>query len=1072
MRKILLLLIFLGSAILTFSQDLVVSGQVKSADDGTILPGVNVIVKGTAVGTVTDSDGKYSLTVPAGSTTLVFSFIGLQTVEQAINGRKTIDVQLSSDAKQLSEIVVTGVGVATDKKMLGIAVESITGDKLPAAPTASIDQALVGKIAGAQIMSSSGNPGTPVSIQLRGINTLAGGTNPLIMVDGVEMKATSLNTLDLNNVERVEVAQGASSATIYGAQGANGVIQIFTKHGKPGPIKVEGSSRISFDNVLNVGNVHQPKMHSFATDANGDILDNNGGLLKQDALGLWGEPNWQSGPTAQNNKPYKDNTSYHDHVAQLFRAAKTTNYHASLSGGTDNSDYYVGFSKLKQESVVSGALDRYNFSVNVGFDITKKIKFRSITQVVYSDNSVNPYYINNAPISSAMYTYPFADMKFKDKDGNYTYKFGGAGANNSNPFYFQEYQNYRNKTLDLLPTLNLHYNINKIFQLDYKVGFDYSGSNFSRITANQQGNASSQANNYFVGESIEGGMTKLATNTHNINSLVTGIIKVDFAKDLGINLPIQSTTQLAFDWRKFSFNRDYQIFVGLPQYSPVTNVDGAQASSTSSSQYQDLFITYGYLLNQKFEFKDIAGVSGGFRSDYSSTYGDASKPFTFPRADGFLRISKIGFWQGLSSFLPEFKIRAAYGEAGTQPVFYKLDGSKDLAGGVPNHYARIITYTTGAVDNGAVIYPNSVRQNPGLKVENSSELDLGLDIGISPLKEGEWFNYITGSLSVWNRKGANVLWSSTAAPSAGSESIYNNYVWLSSKGVQFSLDFEVFNGDNLKWNLITNFGKSKTFIDKTSDGKNIPLTWGSAATYTLTPGQQIGTIYGYKALTSISQTDPTGTRYIAEADAGNYTMVNGRVVEKATKQVQFTPDKYYLGNTTPKFNMSFINEFSYKDFLTLNVQIDWYSGVKTYNQTKEWMYSEGLHGDFDKPVTIDGEKGNWTAYYKSFYDASESNGTKDYFLENSSFARLRNLTVGFDIAKFAQSTKIKSLKLTFTGRNLYTITKYTGFDPEASQNVSGGGTGSAAPQVATQRGLDYWSFPNFKSYQIGLNVTF
>jgi hypothetical protein len=143
-----------------------------------------------------------------------------------------------------------------------------------------------------------------------------------------------------------------------------------------------------------------------------------------------------------------------------------------------------------------------------------------------------------------------------------------------------------------------------------------------------------------------------------------------------------------------------------------------------------------------------------------------------------------------------------------------------------------------------------------------------------------------------------------------------------------------------------------------------------------------------------------------------------------------------------------------------------------YNQTKEWMYSEGLHGDYDKPVTIDGESGAWTAYYKSFYDASESNGTKDYFLENSSFARLRNVSVGLDLAKLFTIKGFNRLQVTFSGRNLYTITNYSGMDPESSQNTSGGATTSAAPQVATQRGLDFFSFPNFKSYQIGLNVSF
>ncbi|HTE29465.1 MAG TPA: TonB-dependent receptor plug domain-containing protein, partial [Chryseolinea sp.] len=732
MRKILLVAVIMGAAWMAAAQERVVAGKVTSAEDGETLPGVNVVLKGTTYGTVSGSDGAYRLTLPeSGTGTLVFSFIGLQTQEIPYSGQTTVDVKLILDVKQLSEVVVTGVGVATDKRKLAISVESVSGDKLPPIPAASIDQALVGKIAGAQIMSASGNPGAPVSIQLRGINTLSGGTQPLIMVDGVEMRSTSLNSLDLNNVERVEVVQGASAATIYGAQGANGVIQIFTKKGKQGPLRIDMSARTSVDQVLNIGDLHQPFNHSFTTDASGNILDNNGGLLAQDELGLWGQANWENTASANNNKPYKGNVSYHDHLAQTFRDVHTSNYSLSLSGGKETSDYAFTFSKLIQESVVQGQLDRNNFTTNIGVDLFKNLKFRSITQLVYTDNTVNPYYVNSAPISSAMYTYPFADLDFKDADGNYTYQFGGAGANNNNPLYFFQYQDFDNKVLDIIPTLNLHYTPGKIFELDYKVGVNYSVNNFARNTQNQEGNASSVANNSFIGESLSGGFSKSITNNFNINSLVTGLAKVDFDKDLNWRVPILSTTQVAFDWRKSSFHRAYSTFTGLPSYSDIDDINGAQSSSNSTSEYEDMFITFGYVVNQRFEYKDLAGVSGGFRSDYSSTYGDAKSPFTFPRADAYLRLSQLDFWKSINSFLPEFKVRAAYGEAGIQPVGYTLDASRDLAGPVPNHYLRTTTFKTGTVDNGAVIYTNPTVANSNLKVERTSEFEYGFDVGIS-----------------------------------------------------------------------------------------------------------------------------------------------------------------------------------------------------------------------------------------------------------------------------------------------------------------------------------------------------
>ncbi len=1073
MRKILLLAVMMGAAWLAAAQERVVTGKVTAAEDATALPGVNVVLKGTTYGTVTGADGMYRLSLPdSPSGTLVYSFIGLQTQEIPYNGQTNIDVKLTLDVKQLSEVVVTGVGVATDKRKLAISVESVSGDKLPPIPAASIDQALVGKIAGAQIMSASGNPGAPVSIQLRGINTLSGGTQPLIMVDGVEMRSTSLNSLDLNNVERVEVVQGASAATIYGAQGANGVIQIFTKKGKQGPMRIDASARTSVDQVLNIGDLHQPYNHSFTTDANGNILDNNGGLLEQDELGLWGQINWENTGSALNNKPYVGNVKYHDHIDQTFKSVRTSNYSLSLSGGKETSDYAFTFSKLVQESVVQGELDRNNFTTNIGVNLLKNLTFRSITQLVYTDNTVNPYYVNSAPISSAMYTYPFADLEFRDADGNYTYQFGGAGANNNNPLYFFQYQNFDNKVVDIMPSINLHYSPSRFFELDYKIGLNYSVNNFARNTKNQEGNASSVANNNFIGESLAGGFSKSITNNFNLNSLITGIAKVDLDKDLGWNIPILSTTQVAFDWRKSSFHRSYSTFTGLPSYSDVDDINGAQSSSNSTSEYEDLFITFGYVVNQRFEYKDLAGISGGFRSDYSSTYGDAKSPFTFPRGDAFLRLSQLDFWSSVSSFLPEFKIRAAYGEAGIQPVGYTLDASRDFAGPVPNHYLRTTTFKSGSVDNGAVIYTNSTVANSGLNVERTSEFEYGFDIGVAPIRNGSWFNYLSGSVSIWSRKSEGVVWQRTQPVSNGSETIWDNYIDLESEGVQFSIETDVYTGSDFRWDFTTNFGKQKSILTSTTDGRDIPLVWANAATYTLRPGEQIGTIYGYKALTSIDQKSPAGFPYIDPSTAANYEIVDGRVVDKAGKRVQFTPDKYYLGNTTPKFNMAFINNFSYKSFLSFSFQIDWIAGAKMYNQTKEWMYSEGLHGDFDKSLTINGETGAWTAYYKSFYDASEANGTKDYFLENGSFARLRNVSIAFDFAQYFKMKGFSRLQLVVTGRNLYTITDYSGMDPESSQNTSGGGTTSAAPQVATQRGLDFWSYPNFKSFQVGLNVSF
>ena len=281
MSRILLLSFLLVSSLWStaWAQERRIVGKVTSAEDGSSFPGVSVVVKGTSKGTSTDASGIFDMSVLLKGTTLVFSFVGVTTQEVVVGNQSEVNVSLVSDSRLLTEVVVTGSGVATSKAKLGIAVESVSAKDLPQTPTASIDQALIGKIPGAQISSTSGNPGDPVNILLRGINSVQGGTKPLIMVDGVQVASTDINSLDLSNIDRVEVVQGAASASIYGAQGANGVIQVFTKKGKKGRTAINFSTSYSANEFLNTGNVHKADLHPYMTDANNNIVDAKGNIL-------------------------------------------------------------------------------------------------------------------------------------------------------------------------------------------------------------------------------------------------------------------------------------------------------------------------------------------------------------------------------------------------------------------------------------------------------------------------------------------------------------------------------------------------------------------------------------------------------------------------------------------------------------------------------------------------------------------------------------------------------------------------------------------------------------------------
>lgn len=1063
MRKFVLLsfLFVCSTCVLSWAQDRKITGKVTSAEEGSGLPGVSVIVKGTTVGAVTDVEGNYSLFAPA-KATLTFSFIGMETKEIELGASSIINVKLLTDTKQLSEVVVTGVGVATDKRKLAISVEAVSSKDLPQTPSASVDQALIGKIPGAQITSRSGTPGADVNILLRGINTINRGTQPMILIDGIQMGATSLQTIDLNSIERVEVVQGAAAATIYGAQGANGVIQLFTKKGKNGQMNIDISSSIAENTYLNVGGVSKAKYHAFVTDASNNIIGSSGKPITYlPDYGIYSE-NVQynsTDPTATNSKPYDANLQYHDHFAYFFKPANTYNNSISISGGGQKGDFSISASNSHQESNIinNGYWDRSNMVANIGAQLAKGLTLRSITQLAYTKNTLKTS--DRTILYSMLNSYPLADFSLTTTDGSIPFNMNQTiGINGSNPAYRQAYTRNNDNKVDVIQNFNLNYKFPKFVELDAKYGLNYQIQNRDLEYSNQSTNANikywaTQGTTTYISNynsTATGDLTKYVNSKVFQNFLATATAVFDFKEDFHLKLPIRSVTQVAFDYRNSNSKEYTSAAIGLPAaYSPYN------ASTTSSwrvyRDYSEPFITFGYLVNQRFEYGDFVGVSGGFRSDYSSAFGQGSKPFTFPRGDAYLRLSGLKFWQNspVNSILPELKLRAAYGQAGIQP----------------KPFDRYVTITPTTVGSSTAFYYANGQSNPALGVEVSQEIEVGTDMVFSLLKGSSWLNAVALSATYWDRKTKNAIYSVDVAPSIGLGTLIDNAFTLGSNGIQLSLNSTVYHSSNLKWNTTVNFGKQSSKIISIRGDAPVVVTSNAGSTnYVLKAGEKIGQLYGYKTIHSVDAKDPSGNYFIAQADQENYTTAsNGIVVSKATKQPFFTPDKYSFGDPNPKFNMSFINDLSFKNFLTFNIQVDWLNGNHLYNQTKEWMYRDGIHSDYANPITIDGQTGAWTAFYRGVYAQRTANGTKDYFYEDASFVRLRNISLGLDMARLFKIPGVKKLQLVLSGRNLLTFTKYTGFDPEISSGTS---------NSAWDRGTDHSTMPNFRSYQAALNIGF
>lgn len=1100
------LMVFLFTVNAVFAQSGTVSGKVTDANDAPIA-GATVTVKKSKAGTTTATNGTFTIKASA-SDVLVISYIGFETREIPVSSGN-FDVKLQLDSKALGEVVVTGSGAATSKRKLGIAVESIKSDKLPIVPAATIDQALIGKIPGANISSPSGNPGDQVNIVLRGINTVSGGTRPLILYDGVEVPFSSLQTLDLTQIDRVEVVQGAASATIYGAQGANGVVQIFSKRGAKGKLAINVTSSYASNSFINSGNFGKAQLHPYLTDANGNIIsaNNSGGFTAGQALSIdpdlgsilgsgsiayrYGSNVPGTGSTApgvtQNysrygildprnnaNQPYSGNLKYYDHFKQVFTGSTSLNNSISVSGGSDKSDFALAFSNSQNTSPFlkdNGKLNRTNVTSNLGIELFKGFTLRSVTSLAYVQNDMHPGLgapggvgfgrgESNAGVGTVygfLNTSPFFSLQDTIAGGTYAayQRASFLSVNAYNPYYQKRYTTGDSKQYTAIQNLEANYKVNRFLTLNAKYGVSVKNENDIWTYYNQTLNESSNfygswASSYNSADNT-GEIVNYQYSNVRQNFLGAAYINTDFERDFGLKVPIATSTLLAFDWRKNRY-KEYDTWgQSLPLNPPFNFL--ATSGQYVISDYVEPFVTYGYLVDQKFDYGNYGGVTLGFRTDYSSAFGSGSKPFTFPHYNGYLNLQSFKFWDPISNVVPFFKLRAAYGKAGIQP-------------GAFDRYPTLIAQPTG----NELTYTNrNAQKNPALNVEVSSETEYGADFTFN-VNKSEWFKNVNVAFSYWTRKTDNAIFFQNVPPSTGATSLLTNAIGLSSKGWQVSVNIPVLSAKNFSWDLTTNLSHSSSMIDKVVGG-DIPLTSYAGSTgLVLSAGRKIGEIYGYKALTKVDQKRADGSLFIDAASQKNYEIVQGRVVNKFTKAIFFSDEASSLGDPNPTVIASFINSLNYKSTISFNFQIDWISGAHLYNQTKEWMYRDGISSDFTKPVTINGETGAWTAYYASAYYALGNtpkgvgnNVTKDYFYYDASYVRLRNISIGVDFAKLAKKPWLKKTQVVLSGRNLMTWTKYNGMDPEIS---------SGASNSAFDRGVDHSTIPNMKAVQLTLNLGF
>ncbi|MEO0627647.1 MAG: SusC/RagA family TonB-linked outer membrane protein, partial [Bacteroidota bacterium] len=785
--KLLLWALFLSaSSTLIYAQN--ISGTVTDGS-GEPLIGASILVKATSTGTVTDLDGKYTLSLPSGAEALVISYTGFSPQEvNLVPGQTTYDITLE-EGVTITDVVVTGTGIATDRRRTAISVESIDGDDLPQVSSGSLDQALVGKIPGAYIQQSSGQPGQQANIILRGINSLQ-GTTPMILIDGVQIStdnnfngstrnlSSRLADIDFNNVERVEVVQGAAAATIYGAQGANGVIQIFTKKGRVGKPRITLNSTYGIGSPL-LGNFDYAELHAFQTTASGNL--SAGGTeesLSRDEFGVWGAPVFESGDDVLTDNPYAE--PIFNLADQVFKD-DVLNYRSSLSisGGSEALTYSVTGTFNSQESAIRGRNERVNFGSRLGFEVFDAVDVNIGLSFIRGNNNTGAITGTDnvfSALGSVSTTFPFVDFTFLNSDGNLVAN--PTGDNSVNPLYTETFRQRTTRVTRVIPNINLNWDVNDWLTLDYKYGLDYYRDDYNEFIDNQL---------EILGTSSQGGIDpnvgrieqRLREGTLQ-NSIASAFLQFGDANNF------LSNTQVAFDWRKDDFNNVFAQGTGLPPFKPVT----LRATEQSNiDEVETTFVTYGALINTKLEYQGKIGVSAGVRADYSSAFGEGSDPFVFPRGDVYVRLSEFGFWGGAKNSFPEFKLRAAYGEAGVQP------GAFD----------RIRTLSAGQLGSNSFLSPQLDQTNPLLDVQVSREFEVGLDASITPGgRSGGLFSFFKLGVTYWDRTSEDVIRAIGVAPTTGASTLLDNAITLESNGWQISLQKSVVDNPGFTWNWTTN----------------------------------------------------------------------------------------------------------------------------------------------------------------------------------------------------------------------------------------------------------------------------
>ncbi len=1047
-RKIILAPAFLSEA---DQQQTSVSGTVTD-ENGQSIPGVTVLIKGTTQGTVTDDNGKYSVSSLPENATLQFSFVGMRTQEIEVGIQTIINISLVVDAVGIDEVVAIGYGTKRRADISG-SVSVVNTNELERIPSQSAELALQGLASGVNVIPS-GVPGAGARIFIRGVTNF-GNTNPLVIVDGIEQ---DLNNISAKDIESMQVLKDAGSASIYGVRGANGVILVTTKKGKTGaPIfSYEGSYGMQYalsGNPFNTLNseefmelykvafgANDPKFRNGMPDymyrgPGGSGVANEGDPLVDPSLYSYESPNPGSNYIIQ--KVNKEGT---DWFHELFKDAPVHKHNLSVSGATDKAHYFLSLGYLDQTgTLVKTYLKRYSARVNTDYTLGNHIRVGENLNIIYKDA---PGYGENSDFGGIIETVKQEPIvPIKDIGGNWGGSFGGPSLGDAqNPVAVQ----YRDAGKDISNTWyiigNAYAEVDFLnsFTAKTSLGYNIVNNYNQNYTATQVENVQASTNPASLGVSSGYGSTMTFTNTLDYNKKFGN----HYLGVLVGSEAISYTARSVSGSRSSYFSTDFNFLV-------LDN--GTQNISNSSSIYEtSLFSIFGRL---DYTYANKYLFSATVRRDGSSKFGANSRYGTFPAFSVAWRLSEESFMQDLT-WLNDFKIRGSYGVLGSQDNVSAENAFFLYSSGMTSTYYDI----TGSNNSIVQGFAQSRIGNQNTSWEENAVTNVGFDMVI----KDSW------DISLeYYKKSINGLLFTQPLPAAilgGSTSPSVNIGDIQNTGLDASLTYRGQIVNDFNFSVGANFTTYNNEIVNIPDPGYFDAGSNQAvgAMARNQEGHPISAFFGYEVIGLFDSAEEVASAPPQDgAGPGRFRFAD------SNGDLKITPDdRVFLGDPHPDFTYSLNLTMDYMGF-DLSALFYGSQGNDVYNLTKSYLDFFSFYPPTNKSKRL---LNAWTPTNKDtdipIIETTRSPSTafssSSYYIEDGSFLKLRSLTLGYTInPSILQKVNISQLRIYIQGANLFTITGYSGLDPE----LIGGSTSAM--------GVDRGSYPNNeKAVYVGVNLKF